>query len=487
MCRLPVASSARRRWAASLAAVGLSLSLNAIVTAGGSSVAPTVGQAAPPRPPYRPFRFDEDYQFLSDPARRTDFFDPIKYIPLSDADPSAHLSLGGEVRTRYEYFHNPSFGLRGLSNDDFLLQRFLPHADLRVNDHLRAFVQLVSGFQWDNESPTSPIQDDRADLQQAFADVVLGDPRGSNVTLRVGRMEMGFGSYRLVAPREPTNVRLNFDGFRGTLNIQGITVDAFLTRPVEQERDVFNDGANDNQTFWGLHSVIPVLPASAWNIDVYHFGLDRQNARFAQGVAREGRQSLGTRWWGRSAGWDYDIEAVYQFGSFGDRDIQAWTLASHVGYTFRDVAMQPRVGLKANVASGDSDRNDMTLGTFNALFPRQGYFSEINLLAPANFFDLHPSLTLKPHERVQVIHSWDFFWRYSVEDAVYGPGRVAITPEAAGDARFVGITSNIEVNWTISQHLTWSFCYVHFFAGDAVTNAGGDDADFAGSWITFKF
>ena len=36
-------------------------------------------------PPYRLNRADEDYRYLRDPARRTDFWDPVKYVPLNDA------------------------------------------------------------------------------------------------------------------------------------------------------------------------------------------------------------------------------------------------------------------------------------------------------------------------------------------------------------------------------------------------------------------
>jgi hypothetical protein len=33
-------------------------------------------------PAYKLLRYEEDYSYLKDPSRRTDFWDPIKYIPL---------------------------------------------------------------------------------------------------------------------------------------------------------------------------------------------------------------------------------------------------------------------------------------------------------------------------------------------------------------------------------------------------------------------
>src|SRR5205085_12550330 len=66
-------------------------------------------ESAAKPPVYQRFRYDEDYTYLRDPAKRTDFFDPIKYIPLnSDRGGGGdwYLSFGGEARERYEMYNN---------------------------------------------------------------------------------------------------------------------------------------------------------------------------------------------------------------------------------------------------------------------------------------------------------------------------------------------------------------------------------------------
>src|ERR1041385_4482894 len=55
-------------------------------------------------PPYKLLRYDEDYSYLKDPTRRTDIWDPVKYIPLGSRE-GWYLSLGGEMRLRYEFFN----------------------------------------------------------------------------------------------------------------------------------------------------------------------------------------------------------------------------------------------------------------------------------------------------------------------------------------------------------------------------------------------
>ncbi len=450
--------------------------------------------------PYRLFRYDEDFSFLSDPSLRTDPFDFLKYIELHD-DPFVSLSFGGEARTRYEYTSDPAFGLRGPSHDDYLLQRFLLHADARVGDreefHARAFVQLVSGLVTDEEYPKPGSQDDVFDLQQVFGEVVWGDNRAaardvgaSSVGLRVGRQEMGFGSYRLVTSREPTNARLTFDGVRATYLAGSVAVDAFVVRPVIQKVGVVNDEADDRTLFWGLYAAMPLRSDRSLGLDFSYFGLDRESTRYESGIGDETRHSLGVRIWGRAAGWDHDTEAVFQVGDFrtGGRseDILAWTVASNTGYTFESVGWRPRVGLKLNVASGDDDPTDDRLGTFNPLFPRNNYFNDANLLAPYNFFDVHPTLQLRPSDSVTVNAGWDAYFRYSTDDAVFAPGGIVI-PGSASDSRFVGSSASLVVEWAIDRHLSLTGSYTHFFAGDVVEDAGGGDVDFVGVWLTFKF
>lgn len=455
--------------------------------AGNLTPAPE-GQSQPqsPSPPaYRAFRYDEDCRSFADPALRTGLLDGLKYIPLSDSDPDTYLTLSGEARTRYESTRSPGFGLQGVGHNDYVLQCFLVGADLHVTPHFRTFVQLVSGLDGGAELSPPPTQENKFDVQQAFADLLLGNPDGNRFRLRGGRMEMGYGSYRLVSSRDSTNVRLSFDGLRGTFDTERLTVDGFLTRPVQPENGYFDDGQNDGQAFWGLYAALKPDAATGVVVDAYHFGLHRDSATFAAGTADEDRHTVETRLWRKSLGFDYDIEGVFQFGSFGDQGIRAWSVASHVGYTVGRAAWKPRIALKANIASGDADPGDGMLGTFDGLFPKNNYFSEAALLVPSNFFDIHPSIQVRPHETVVLVLDWDPYWRYSADDAVYAPGRIAI-PATASDGRYVGSTVSAQVDWTISRYASLSANHTHFFAGTVVDEAGGSDFDFVAVWLTFR-
>ena len=430
-------------------------------------------------------RFEENYEFLSDPAKRTDFFDPVKYIPLGD-DPHTYLSFGGEVRERYEGFlNNPLFGLNHLNHDDYLLSRTLLSADLHVTPYFRSFVQLGHHDVYGKDGAITGTERSKFDLQQAFAEGDLPLGNGDKVTLRTGRQEMPLGSQRLVSFREGPNIRQSFDAIRAIYQSDEYSLTTFISRPVEIRDASFDDISDHKQDFWGIYGVVPLT--KVLSTDLYYLGLNREDAHFAQGTAEEKRHSLGTRLWGKSGGFDYNEEAVYQFGTFGDGDIRAWTVASDNGYTFKDAPWTPRFGIKADIASGDKNKNNKDLNTFNALFPKGAYFTENALIGPANFIDLQPNITLKPCSDVMVNFGADILWRENTNDAIYRQPNVAIAGTAGKGGQYTGTQGFILSTWQIDPHVSLTATYVHFAVGDAIKHAGGGDDDYIGSWLTYRF
>ncbi|HEV8293341.1 MAG TPA: alginate export family protein [Tepidisphaeraceae bacterium] len=448
-------------------------------------------QAAPnPKPPpYTLLRFNEDYRYLANPANRTDPFDRLKYIPLDPHNTAAYLSLGGEIRERFESFSNPDFGVGGgAQHDDYLLQRITLHADLHLNERVRFFVQGISGLQWSESGESSPVNQDPLDLQQAFGDLVFGDPeaRDARLTLRGGRFEMTFGSARLVATRSAPNIPFKFDGIELIGALGKSRLYGFVVQPAEEEKYRF-DGANDHETFWGIYGTTQLGGPLKMGIDLYFLGLRDEDAEYQSGAATEERHTIGTRLFGKVAGWDYDLEPVFQFGSFGDRDILAWTIATNIGFTFEHLPWTPRLGLKADIASGDDGASGGNLGTFNPLFFKAAYFNDASLLRPSNIMDLHPSLQLHPDDQLLLTLATDSLWRYSRDDAVYGPGGNIQIPADAGNELFIGQTLEAAATWQVDRHLVWNCSYTHLFAGDFVSSAGGGDVDFLGTWLTFTW
>jgi len=251
----------------------------------------SLGQTSEIRVPYQFQRFDDDFRYLRDPAKRNDFWDPIKYIPIAD-DPAFYLTLGGEVRERFDHFDEPSFGLRKRNVEDDLLHRFLLSADLYLGEELRGFVQLGDHLQAGRGNLRTPTDLDRLDLQQAFVDFSLTPEATARFTVRIGRQELTFGSQRLVSVRESPNIRRSVDGVRALYRNGDFSLDLFATKPVQNKPGIFNDQQDETQIFWGLYAVMPVSFVPSLHADLYYLGLDRKNAFFDEGVAREQRHSF---------------------------------------------------------------------------------------------------------------------------------------------------------------------------------------------------
>jgi len=164
--------------------------------------------------------------------------------------------------------------------------------------------------------------------------------------------------------------------------------------------------------------VLPVKPIPDLTADLYYLGLDRNNARFDVGRAHELRHTIGSRLWGGTKPWDYNNELVLQMGSFGRRDILAWMAASDTGYTFTEAPLTPRLGFKANIASGNRSPNSGTLGTFNGLFPRNAYFTPAGIVTLTNLMNLYPSVAIRPTAATDLSLGWDFLWRQSTQGCV---------------------------------------------------------------------
>lgn len=438
-------------------------------------------------PSYKQLRYEEDWSFLHDPTRRTDVLDRIKYIPLGDKE-DWYLTIGGEVRLQYERFRNLGWGQAPEDDSGYLLQRYMLHADLHLGDHARVFFQIKSGLESGRTGGPRPVDEDKLDVHQAFVDVAFPFRAERPLVLRVGRQELLFGSARLIGPRDGPNVRLSFDGLRASLQAGAWRVDGFVAKPVETRPGLFDDASDHTRTFWGVYAVRPLALPPNGNLDLYYLGIDRKQAQFDKGTARETRHSIGVRLWGQRQAWDYNCESIYQMGKFGRGNIRARTAGSDIGYTLRSIRFRPRLGLKADIASGDRERSKHNLQTFNALFPRGQYFGDAGLIGLANLMDLHPSVDFHIAERLTVTGDWAFFWRESTRDGIYGNGINLLRSGQTSRARYIGSQPSLLLEWRATRHITFETSWAYFFAGQFLKETmPGRNLDYITARVTYKF
>lgn len=438
---------------------------------------------------YHLLREDEDWSFLADPALRQDFWDPIKYIRLRQGHNDWFLTISGEAREVWEQTSNNNWGQQPYWNS-FFLERYVLGFDAHFGKHVRTFVQFKSGLESFRIGGPRPIDEKKLDFQNAFVDLTTAGHQNW-ITLRVGIQEMEYGSGRLIDVREGPNVRLGFIGFRLLNKVGPWRFDAFAVRPRLDNFGFFDDYPNHQIEFWGVYGWRPLFRGVT--VDAYYLGLNRADASYQRGAANEERQSLGTRFSRPVAqekpGWDFDDEAVWQFGSFGSAGIEAWTVSSDTGYTVPTWRLKPRFSLKADISSGDNPKSN-TLGTFYPLFPIGNYFGVIADTGPGplNFRDLHPRVLTDWGHGVTVSTDWIFYWRQSLNDGVYSVPGMLIRASGNSDARFVGHRPGTEIRWQATRHLWLQADYGIFFAGPFLKQTEpGRNLNYWALWAGYKF
>lgn len=432
-----------------------------------------------PLPP-GPGRWNEDYRFLDDPAKRTDFWDPIRYHRLSD---SAWIQTGAEVRYRADHIRNPVYGLRGVDKDNFIQQRLQLHSDLHLfDDRLRFFVQLENTRSW-NKALYAATDESKNELRQAFFDI-NGSLLDGRLVTRVGRQELGLGSFVFTNYRDSRNIRLGFDGVRLSYTRGPMKLDAFGLRPIVTGEGSFDDGSNNNVKFYGLYGSAPVY--GALKVDAYLFGLETEERALAGLRGREERYTAGVRVFGERHGWDWSWDFAHQSGTLAGADIAAWAVSSESGYTL-DGPFKPRLALRIDAASGDDKPGDNKVQVFDPLYPKNGVYGGSGVNTLSNMILIGPRYTFSPTRHMDVELQAFAAWRENKNDGVYLPGMTLVPGTQRSSASRIGTIYNGKIRWALNNNITAILEYGQVQAGSAIEQAGGSDMKYGSLTTVLRF
>jgi len=438
-------------------------------------------------PKFLNLRYDEDFSYLDgEPGSyKSDFFDPIKNLHLG---PDWRLSLGGEFRFQMESETNKAFGATEPANDTFQLYRFLIHTDLKYRKLFRVFFQGIEAFDEDRDLALRPLDENQWDLQQLFFDLrFLGEE--SPWTLRAGRQELNYGYQRLVSPLDWANTRRRFDAVKVFAKYERWDFDFFYAKPVLVQREQ-RDRYDEDFDFYGAYTTYKGIPRHG--IDAYLFAVDNVgNSVNPNGRAGDkSTYSLGGRFWGKSAGFDYDVEAAGQWGHWAGDTVCAWAVALDGGYTF-EARVKPRIGAGFDWATGDGSPTDGKVQTFDQLFPLgHKYFGYLDLVGRQNIIGPNLNVTAWPvPDKVQAGVAWHYFWLADDSDALYNAAGAATRRDASGGSgKEVGSELDLTVSWKIDVHSSLLVGWSHFWDAGFIQNTGlSENADLFYVQYAFKF
>jgi len=474
--------------------VGLCLFVTGVANAQTPDPSPVDAPQPGVRPALGPFPRFEDWSFLRDPSQRIDPYDRLKFIPLNNSGTN-YLTLGVENRTEFQYLQNNAWGAGPQDLTGYVFERLMPSADLRLGDHVRIFVTLAFDDVGGKKAGPRPVIDkDVADGHEGFVEF------GGNLHDRhpgwdviVGRQEVSLGTGRLLDNNEGVNVRSAFDGIRLGYDKPKGRIDLIAVKPVETNPGAWDDIPNPAITLWGLYAS-NVRWNSQFMSDVYFLDYDAASATYQNQSARERRRTIGARYFNRppneppTAGFDYNVETGFQWGSFGNRSIRAWGGGANIGWTLPSPVWRAHFGFQADALSGDNG-GPATLGTLNAMFPRGAYFGpKFAFIGPANLLDLQPQFVFHPVQNVTGTFEWIWFWRESTKDALYTFGNVPLRPANLSNARYVGSQPNLEIRWAISEHFLAALNVAGFITGTFLQQSPpSKEIVFFNAGLTYRF
>ena len=440
-------------------------------------LAATSAARAEEAPAFRAVRADEDYGYLRNAPDRAGL-DRLRYIPLGNA---AYLSLGGEARLRVDAGSAPRFGIGNETADTFALGRLLLSGDLHLDSAVRVYGEL--GLHHDLGKRAAAALTDRngVDAQVLFVDLTPA----TGWRLRLGRQELQLNpTQRFVAVREGPNIRQSFDGVRITRTIGNLKLDAFHLQPVVLSPGAFDDTRSRSQRFYGLYAANRMSPHD--NLDAYVLGLERDGARFGSITGDERRISLGARLVGSRGPIDYEAEGVAQSGRFAGRQIRAFAASAGGGYTM-DHRWKPRLGLRLDLGSGDSDPTDQRLETFNPMFPKGAYFNETGLTSWGNLTALRASLGIAPARTVALEASYTAHRCTTRADAIYLQPLTALAPTCGDRSKSLGGATQLDGTWQVNRNLKIQAQLVHRTAGETLRVLAGRRTNLAVLFAQFRF
>lgn len=442
-------------------------------------------------PSIKSYRAEENYDYLKSEETnpyRPSFGDKVKYIGLNK-DRSIYFSTGGQYRIRFDNFTNKDWTVE---DDWYYSQRIAFFSNFVFGKKIRLFVELYHGF---TTSQNRIFEDDAIDLHQGFLEMKLIDNEKDQLSIRLGRQEIGYGASRLIGIREGPNIRRNFDLGRLIYKRGNFSMDLIYGNEVDTKFFAFDNRSRlfgtkqvGSPTFWGVYIQGP-SPLAKSTFDIYYLSFQTVLAEYSDVVGQETRHTIGIRHFGSPNGrLSYNTELIYQFGELEKNLVRAFNFETDWKFKILTTGWKPTLGIKLDWSSGDRTLDDGKIQTFNPLFVNPAIYSLAGVNTPANLTSLHPSFTIYPFKGLSIYVDYAFFYRSQPADGLYSPPRFQTRMAGGISDRHIGDVIGLQVYWNINRNLEFVLISSYFLAGGFIEKSGSAENTFYISpTVGFKF
>lgn len=395
-------------------------------------------------------------------------------------------------------------------------------------------IQLQDAREFDSNRPKVPFilgAEGNEYLNLRLASVTWGDPKKSPVTFTLGRQLLAIGGERLVGSSEWNNFARSFDAAKAVWTIAPgkTTATAFVGSVVNMAQSTSGDGWKfDKSTTKDLLSGISVVQKldARDTLEAYLVVRDKKDntplytaptaaipaaSRTAIGYdIGQDVYTLGARFVRppKEGDLDLEVEAALQGGHVnrqttaatgqyaGSSDTlsqDAWALHALAGYSLEGMPWKPRLVVEYNAASGDTNRNDDTNGSFMNILPsNHNAYGLMDVFSWKNMRESTASIRLAPTPAVTLRVDYHWFSLYSAQDAWYRANAIAtvrpLNAAAQGAPARAGQELDIIVTWAPRPWLALDAGWAHFYSGPYLGATGAQsDASFFYAQTSFKF
>jgi len=403
---------------------------------------------------------------------------------------------------------------------DFTLQRMRLSFDMDINKNVLARVMFQDVRTFGESGITD--NDARTDVQEGYVQLRnLGDINSllSNVQLRIGRWQQGYGNHRVIGTLGWANQSRSYDGAKIMYKKGNFNVDVFAWQisenvtggvsgstgisggPSASIKDTVLYGFYGQYKFGGFlkgNVIEPYLVVKAESTDedvTNTIQTPESETRYTWGLRAAGKNIAGL------GGFDYTIEPNLQTGSSryipdaasglsqnenAKESINAWAIHAEAGYTFKNLPWTPRIGYAYSFASGDENFGTGSQKTYKQVSPTQhAHNGYMDVTSWQNIIDHQVHLNFKPTKKLVVDVKAHFFELDQESDNWWHVGGAAVN--RAGADQFVdsstGATEDVddelgqEIDVTLKYKMFENFGvvagYSHFFSGDFIEDTMG--------------
>ncbi|MEE9269751.1 MAG: alginate export family protein [Candidatus Krumholzibacteria bacterium] len=315
-------------------------------------------------------------------------------------------TLSGQIRYRFESDWKDFNSDTDANHFNLLRTRLVAQFD--PSDDVMAFIQLQDSRVLGEEASTlGDGSADHLDLHQAY--IKIDELFDWPVNLKAGRMEVIFGSQRLVGPVGWDNIGRSFDGVMVNVHGESFSVDIFEFSEMESlqvgdrlDRHIYGFNADIKHSENYKNQVFLI-----WQRSTPSDALSRYTAGFYSK--------------GKMDNFFHESEFAYQGGNITpaarELDVEALMAAVSVGYRLPDMTGQPVVSGGVDYLSGDDNPVDDTFKVFDTLYATNHKFygyMDFFLNIPVHTFglgliDIHGELAATPVENTQAKVAYHYF------------------------------------------------------------------------------